>query len=533
VTKELPLKCRYSDMKSPLRVLYLEDNSLDGQIVEHTLAAGGVACSIIRAATRAEYMKALEGGGIDLILADYKLPDFDGLSALKICRERHPDMPFILVTGTMGEEQAIESMQSGATDYVLKGRLCRLCPAVRRAMREAEGGMARRRAEEQFVQAQKMEVVGQLAGSVAHDFNNILSVILGYNEVILAALGPDHPLRADTEEIKHAADRAVGLTRQLLSFSRKQAFLPVPLDLNEVVAGMNNILTRLIDENVELLVIPGTNLGWVKADSGYIGQVLMNLVVNARDAMPHGGKLVVETRPVTLNNGSAARHPGLPPGDYVVLEVSDTGTGMTEEVKACLFEPFFTTKPKSKGTGLGLATCQTIVKQCGGGIEVQSELGRGSAFQVYFPRLAPSVAAAPADAKRGPAPRGKETLLLVEDEPSVRHLAVHVLRSLGYNVLSAPNGQDGLRVAQEHKGMPIHLVITDVIMPRMGGKVMAEWLKATFPQIKVLFTSGYTDDAIAQHGVLDAGVDFLPKPYTPSSIAHKVREMLDARPIPV
>jgi signal transduction histidine kinase len=516
-------------MKVPLRILHLEDNSVDGQVVERMLAAGGVACSISRIAGRDDYMKAVKEGGFDLILADYKLPDFDGLSALKICREQCPDTPFILVTGILGEEQAIESMQSGATDYILKSRLLRLCPAVRRAMSEVEARAARKRVEEQFVQAQKMEVVGQLAGSVAHDFNNILSVILGYNEVILSALGPNHPLRAETEEIKHAADRAVGLTRQLLSFSRKQAFLPVVLDINDVVSGMNSILTRLIDENVELVVIPGTDLGWIKADSGYIGQVLMNFIVNARDAMPQGGKLVVETRRVKLNKDSASQHPGVPPGDYVAMSVSDTGTGMSDEVKACLFEPFFTTKPKSKGTGLGLATCQTIVKQCGGFIEVQSEVGRGSNFTVYLPRLAQSAAPAPADAKTGPAPRGTETIMLVEDEPSVRHLAVHVLRSQGYNVLSASNGQEGLRVAQNHKGMPLDLVITDVIMPRMGGRVMAEWLKATFPDLKVIFTSGYTDDAIVQHGVLEAGVDFLPKPYTPSSLAHKVREVLDPK----
>jgi signal transduction histidine kinase len=520
-------------MTSPLRILHLEDNSIDAQAVERILATGGVSCSITRVAARAEYAKALQAGGFDLILADCRLPDFDGLSALSLCREQYPDMPFILVTGTLGEEQAVDSMQKGATDYVLKARPCRLCPAVRRAMGEVEARAARKKVEEQFIQAQKMEVVGQLAGSVAHDFNNILSVIIGYNEAILTALEPDHPLRASSDEIKHAADRAVGLTRQLLSFSRKQAFLPVALDLNEVVVGMNNILTRLIDENVELVVIPGAGLGWVKADSGYIGQVLMNFVVNARDAMPNGGKLVVETRHVTLDNPSASRHPGLPPGDYVVMEVSDTGTGMSDAVKARLFEPFFTTKPRTKGTGLGLATCQTIVKQCGGCIEVESAAGRGSVFRVFLPHLAQTAAPAPANTNSGPAPRGRETLLLVEDEPAVRHLGAHVLRSLGYIVLSASNGQEGLRVAQDHKGMPIHLVITDVIMPRMGGKVMAEWLRATFPDLRILFTSGYTDDAVTREGLSEEGVDFLPKPYTPSTLAHKVREILDAKTIHV
>jgi signal transduction histidine kinase len=515
-------------MKSPLHILHLEDNPNDAALIQSTLEAGGIVCAVNRVENREDFVAALEHGGIDLILSDFTLPSFDGLSAAKIVHDKCPGIPFIHVSGTVGEEKAIDSLKSGATDYVLKGRLGRLVPAVNRAIEEVEERAARRKVEEQFVQAQKMEVVGLLAGSVAHDFNNILSVILGYNEVILAALPADHPSRGDAEEIKHAAERAVGLTRQLLAFSRKQAFKSVALDVNEVVAGMNHILKRLVDENVELVVIQGTDLGLVKADSGYIGQVLMNLVVNARDAMPQGGRLVVETRHVTLDKGAAPQNHGPPPGEYVTLSVRDTGTGMSGEVKARLFEPFFTTKPKSKGTGLGLATCQTIVQQCGGYIEVQSEIGRGTAFQVYFPRLAQTAAPAPADARTGPSPRGTETLLLVEDEPSVRHLAVQVLRSLGYEVLSASNGQDGLHVARNHKGGPIHLVITDVIMPLMGGKVMAEWLKATFPNLKVLFTSGYTDDAIAKHGVLDAGVDFLPKPYTPATLGRKVREMLDA-----
>jgi len=507
----------------------LEDNPEDAALIRSSLESGGISCATTCVDNQADFLAALKGGCVDLILSDCNLPTFDGLAALQIARELFPDVPFILVSGTMGEELAIESLHNGATDYVLKERLSRLVPAVRRAMQEVKERVARKKLEEQFVQAQKMEVVGQLAGSVAHDFNNILSVILGYDEVVLDTLGPDHPARGDILEIKHAADRAVGLTRQLLSFSRKQAFQSVVLDLNKVVADMDNILKRLLDENIELSVIPGKHLGAVEADSGYIAQILMNLVVNARDAMSQGGKLVIETSNAMPDKNCASEHPGTPPGAYVLLTVSDTGTGMTDEVKARLFEPFFTTKPKSKGTGLGLATCQTIVKQCGGRIEVQSEVGRGSTFRVYLPRSRQTAATTSVSAPAGPLPRGTETLLLVEDEPSVRHLAVNVLRSLGYKVLSASNGQDGLHVAQDQKGAPIHLAITDVVMPRMGGKVMAEWLKATFPDLKVLFTSGYTDDAIAHHGVLDVGVDFLPKPYTPSSLAHKVRTMLDAK----
>jgi CheY-like chemotaxis protein len=258
-------------------------------------------------------------------------------------------------------------------------------------------------------------------------------------------------------------------------------------------------------------------------------QVLLNLVVSARDAMPNGGKLSIVTSNVTLDAEYSRTHPGVAPGAYVLLSVSDTGAGMTEEVKTHLFEAFFTTKPKGKGTGLGLTSCQTIIDQSGGHIDVYSELGRGTTFKVYLPRVdLPVEPPVPPDRTGVPLPRGSETLLVVEDEPAVRHLAVSVLRGQGYQVLSAANGQHGLRVVREHQGDAIRLVITDVIMPQMGGKVMAEWLKATYPDLKVLFTSGYTDEAIAHHGVLDPGVSFLPKPYTPATLAREVRELLDA-----
>jgi CheY-like chemotaxis protein len=372
-----------------------------------------------------------------------------------------------------------------------------------------------------------MEVIGQLAGGVAHDFNNILGVIMGYSELIMSELGPDSPLRNFTEEIQHAAERATGLTRQLLVFSRKQTVQPVVLDLNEVVKDLDKMLRRLIDENIEMTIVPGKPIGRIKADPGYVGQVLMNLVVNARDAMPNGGKLTVATNNVTLDESYTRAHAGTMPGDYVMLSVSDTGTGMTDEVKAHLFEAFFTTKPKGKGTGLGLATCQTIVQQSGGHIGVYSEMGKGTTFKVYLPRVEQPLDVAARSIQTGPLPRGTETLLVVEDEPSVRHLARGVLKAQGYKVLSASNGQDALRVAREHKGSPIRLVVTDIVMPLMGGKVMAEWLKTAYPDLKFLFTSGYTDEAIARHGVLEPGVAFLPKPYTPATLARKVREMLD------
>jgi len=364
---------------------------------------------------------------------------------------------------------------------------------------------------------------------VAHDFNNILAVIMGYSELMGFALPADSALRKYADEIKHASERAVGLTRQLLIFSRKETVQPVVLDLNEVVKDLDKMLRRLVDENIEMTIAAGKEMGRIKADPGYIGQVVMNLVVNARDAMPDGGKLDITTNNVLLDETYVCSHARVIPGNYVMLCIRDTGSGMTDEVKAHLFEAFFTTKPKGKGTGLGLVTCQTIVQQSGGHIDVSSELGKGATFRIYFPRVeqAPDVVQVPR--QTGALPRGTETLLVAEDEPGLRHMSAGILEAQGYTVLRAPNGQEGLRQARQHQGAPIALAVTDVIMPRMGGKVMAEWLKASYPDIKVLFTSGYTDDSIAKDGVLEQGVAFLPKPYTASTLVRRVREMLDEK----
>jgi CheY-like chemotaxis protein/two-component sensor histidine kinase len=365
---------------------------------------------------------------------------------------------------------------------------------------------------------------------VAHDFNNILAVIMGYSDLILADLEADDPLRKYVEEIRHASNRAAALTRQLLVFSRKQTVQPVVLDLNDVVIEIDKMLRPIIDENITMTIVAGKETGRIQADAGHVAQVLMNLVVNARDAMPNGGKLTIATSNATLDETYARKHTGLAAGEYVMLTVTDTGTGMSDEVKAHIFEAFFTTKTAGKGTGLGLATCKTIVQQSGGHLEVQSEFGKGTTFKIYFPRVEQPVDAATQRLQTKALPRGTETLLVVEDEPSVRHLARRVLAAQGYEVLTASNGQDGLHVARDHKGPPIRLVITDVIMPLMGGKVMAEWLKATYPDLKVLFTSGYTDDAVAKNSFFEPGMAFLSKPYTPATLARKVRAMLDDQP---
>jgi two-component system, cell cycle sensor histidine kinase and response regulator CckA len=514
-------------MTSPLHILHLEDDSHDSTLIQSTLNEAGIDCATTRVQTRDGFVAALERGGVDLVFSDFTLPAFDGLAALEIVHTRWPQLPVIMVSGTLGEQRAVDSLKSGATDYVLKEQLFRLVPAVRRAMQEVEARDDRARLEAQFVEAQKMEVLGQLAAGVAHDFNNILAVIIGYSEVVATGLPPDSPMLQPTEEIRQAAERAAGLTRQLLIFSRKQTVEPIVLNLDDIVKDLDKMLRRLIDENIKMKLLPGAKTGRVLADPGYITQVLMNLVVNARDAMPNGGQLTITTRNVTLDEHHAETHADAVPGDHVLLSITDTGVGMSPEVKSRLFEAFFTTKPKGKGTGLGLATCQTIVQQSGGHIGVTSELGKGTTFNVYFPRVDKPLDAANGLITTGPLPRGTETLLVVEDEPSVRHLACHVLETQGYTVLAATNGQDALHVARSHRGPAIRLVLTDVVMPLMGGKVMAEWLNAIYPNLKIIFTSGYTDDAPSLQGVLEPGVAFLSKPYTPATLTRKVRRMLD------
>jgi signal transduction histidine kinase len=514
-------------MKTLLKILHLEDHPDDTALVQSALKTAGITCATTCVQSRADFVAALEGGDIDLVLSDHSLPGFDGLAATELMRARWPEIPVILVSGMMGEEQAIDALKNGATDYVLKDRLVRLAPAVRRAMQEVESRADRRQLQAQFIEAQKMEVIGQLAAGIAHDFNNILGVISGNLDLITFELAEDSPLREYAEEIRHASERAAGLTRQLLIFSRKETIEPVVLDLNEVVQKMDKMLRRVIGEVIVLTLVPGGQLGRVKADAGYVGQVVLNLVVNARDAMPHGGRLTLSTENVLLE-ANATRASAVA-GEYVMLQVSDTGQGMTAEVKRRLFEPFFTTKAASKGTGLGLATCHNIVQQCGGFIEVQSEPGQGTTFKIYFPRIDQPLTVAAAPAPTGPLPRGTERLLLVEDDQSLRIMARRILQAQGYELLTAANGLEALQVVNQHQGPPIRLVVTDVVMPQMGGLAMAEWLKATDPELKILFTSGYTDEAIAKHGVLDAGMAFLPKPYTPAMLAGKVRAMLAGR----
>jgi len=395
---------------------------------------------------------------------------------------------------------------------------------------QAQDTTARKELEAQLRQAQKMEAVGRLAGGVAHDFNNLLTVMTGRSGILQQRLSPDDPCRRHVDLIQDATERAARLTRQLLALSRKQTLQPSDLNLNEILAQMRDMLQRLIGEDIELVVAPGEGLGRIRADPSQIEQVILNLAVNARDAMPDGGRLLLETANAELAEAFARHHPGSRAGAHVRLAVTDTGVGMAAQVQAHLFEPFFTTKPSGRGTGLGLAMVYSIVKQSGGYIAVESQPGRGAAFTIYLPRSEELLEApAPAPAATGSA-GGSETVLLVEDEESVRDLVREMLSGRGYTVLAARHGGEALLVAERHPG-PIHLMLTDVVMPHMGGRELARRLRRARPAMKALYMSGYLGDATPPEG-LERGMQLVAKPFTAETLLRKLRELLDAPPHP-
>ena len=636
----------------PLRILHLEDSPADAELVHAMLEAGGIDCEIVRADTASSFASALETGSFNLILADFALPSFGGIEGLELARKVCPEIPFLFVSGSMGEEVAIETLKKGATDYVLKNRLARLVPAIERALEESRTRERRQEAEEalrasearyrllfennpqpmwvfdsetlaflavnsaachhygysrdeflgmtirdirppedvpelfsglatepreyqparvwkhrvkdgteidveihshplvfdereaqlvlavdvtqrtqleqQLRQSQKIEAIGQLAGGVAHDFNNVLTVILGHCELLLKELKADDRVREDIVEIQVAGERAATLTRQLLAFSRKQLLEPVVLDLNEIVRGLEKMLRRLIPEDIIIRTSLATGSPRILADPGQLEQIIMNLVVNARDAMAEGGHITIETTRVEFDAGYTALHSYATPGPQVMLAVSDTGSGMSRDTQARIFEPFFTTKAQGSGTGLGLSTVYGIVKQSGGSIEVYSEPGQGTVFKIYFSEVADEITARrPSDREPVGPVRGSETILLVEDEDGLRVLARRALEMYGYTVLEGPSAESAMQVSEGHEGA-IHLLLTDTVMPGRSGPELARILLTERPEMKVLYMSGYTSEGILRRGPLERAMDFLQKPFTPDALVARVRGVLDA-----
>jgi len=636
-------------MTSPIRLLIVEDSEADAELLLRELTRGGYDPAFERVASAAAMTAALERQTWDLVIADNSMPGFTGMEALALVRARSADLPFICVSGTTSEDQAVLAMRAGANDYFPKGQLKRLPAAIARELREAQGRAAQRASEashaalvekapvgvyrstpagkflsanaavvrllgydsavqvlqldmtrdvyadpaerqrlldrdtytdreyddveatwkrkdgtplnvqlsvravrnaareveyyetfvrdvteqrllqQQLVQAQKMEAVGRLAGGIAHDFNNLLTVISSYSDLLLEDLARDDPRRDDVEQVRKAAEGAAALTRQLLAFSRQQVLQPRVVSLNVVVGDLRKMLQRVIGEDVDFATILAPDLRAVKADVGQIEQVLMNLAVNARDAMPTGGKLTVETTNVELDTDYTRTHHAAAAGHFVMLAVTDTGTGMDEATQAKIFEPFFTTKGPGKGTGLGLATVYGIVKQSGGFVWVYSEVGHGTSFKIYLPQVAEAADAHRAQAPASAMSRGTETVLVVEDAPAVRAVTRQVLERQGYTVIEAAGGDAALQLAAAHAG-PIHLLLTDVVMPGLSGRQVAERLAIRRPEMRVLYASGYTDDSIVRHGILEEGIAYLQKPFTPESLARKVRTVLDAPP---
>lgn len=639
-------------MGIPLKVIVVEDNMDDHELLVRELERGGYAPQTVRVDTPEALREVLAEPGWEIVISDYIMPRFSGLAALELLRQSGRDLPFIVISGTVGEDVAVETMRAGAHDYLMKENLTRLVPAVRRELREVTERREHRQADEalkeserrfrtlseaspqgvflhdnagkclyinscgseitgyssaevvgtdwfhilhpddveraaaeweafrqnehkifesdlrllhangttrwvqvrvgkvrdeqgvatdyvgslvditqhlmfqeRLLQAQKQESLGRLAGGIAHDFNNILTAILGYAELASDLVPPEHAAQERIRNIQKAAGRAADLIRQLLAFASKQMITPRVITLNSVLEETGSLLLRLIGSHIKLEILPGSDVGAIRADPGQMQQILINLGVNARDAMPEGGKLTIATRSVHLEAGLTQDNREVLPGNYVLLEVTDTGIGMNKEILQHIFEPFFTTKEIGKGTGLGLATCHGIVRQNGGHIWVESEVGKGTSFRITLPQVN-EIPTKEKEPETLSYLGGKETILLVEDDALLRELTAEALRAEGYAVIEAASGKEALVIATAFTE-PIHLLVTDVVMPLMSGKELAQKMLKVQPDLRILFISGYAENAVMTQGILESGVLFLPKPFSVAGLAHKVRAVLD------
>jgi len=514
-------------MSVPLRVLLIEDSEDDAALLLLELRRGGYDTTHERVDTPAALSATLDTQKWDIVISDHSMPHFSGGEALQLLRQRESEVPFIFVSGTMGEEAAVAALKNGAQDYLMKSNLKRLVPAVQRELREVEERREHKRLERQVQQLQKFEAIGRLAGGIAHDFNNAIGAIMGWADLALQEAQPGTRLQDRLQKICAQAQRTAGLTSQLLAFARRQVLQPRRIDLNGLIEEGTSLLRKVIGADVEVRLVPAPNLRVTVADPVQIDQVLMNLCLNSRDAMPKGGRLIIETQNADLDEEYCRLHTYVQPGKYVLLLVSDTGIGMDAATIERIFEPFFTTKEVGKGTGLGLATVFGIVKQHNGFINVYSEPGKGTTFRVYLPSYHGVPDPAKVEFDERPS-KGTETILLAEDHEGLRELAQEMLEALGYRVVLATNGTEAVELFKTNSDQ-IDLVILDVVMPGLSGPDAYSEMSAIWPNLGVIFATGYTAESASLTSMVGKGATVLQKPYSAKSLSRAIRSALESK----